>query len=408
VALPGGSVTGIVDVVVVGAGPGGASAAFHLARGGVSVALVDAQPNTVDGSGCCAISALARDCLTGMGLAQWVDNHPPTSEVSLWGPRGSRARLRLPAGRRTAVFIPRGELNAKLVATAAEAGVSLQADTLVQGVTSEVDGVRLRAALELPKARLAILAEGAAAPLAASLGMVRRGPDFLSLHAEYAYDAAGATEFHYLPKALACVAWAFSCGSGIANVGVSTSARDVREGKTDPEALLDEFAATRAFGGALSGKRRLSAPVLSSIRCWLESVIPYGERVLLAGAAAGVTHPLTFESLGTALESGRIVAQHALYGLEKRRLSATDLSAYLPALQRRFAMEHRPARVLRAMLYSERVLERIVGRAQRDPGFAFLIANLFLGSQSTLGALTPANLARYLVWWRTPRKRARR
>ena len=83
--------------------------------------------------------------------------------------------------------------------------------------------------------------------------------------------------------------------------------------------------------------------------------------------------------------------------------SAADLAAYGRALRRRFEIEHRTARTLRAALHSERVLERIVGRAQRDAGFAALLVNLVQGKQSTLGALTPANLLRYLMWWRTPR-----
>jgi len=124
--------------------------------------------------------------------------------------------------------------------------------------------------------------------------------------------------------------------------------------------------------------------------------------VLVAGEAAGVVHPLTLEGIGASMESGRVAAQHALYALEKGRFTTADLSAYSRALRRVFGVEYRAARFLRELLRSERVLERIAGRAQRDPGFAGLIAGLFTRSQSTLGALTPANLLRYLVWWKGP------
>jgi flavin-dependent dehydrogenase len=108
------------------------------------------------------------------------------------------------------------------------------------------------------------------------------------------------------------------------------------------------------------------------------------------------------------MESGRVAAQHGLYALEKGRFSASDLSAYGKALKRAFGVEYRAARFLRELLRSERVLERIVGRAQRDTNFASLIGNLFMRTQSTLGTLTPANLIRYAMWWRTPRRRRRR
>jgi flavin-dependent dehydrogenase len=75
------------DVVIVGAGPAGSAAAYHLAREGVRVALVDKSEfprEKVCGDG------LITDCLaalTRMGIADTVKGlGKPSSTMELWTP----------------------------------------------------------------------------------------------------------------------------------------------------------------------------------------------------------------------------------------------------------------------------------------------------------------------------------
>lgn len=395
----------VIDALVVGAGPGGTSAAYHLARGGARVGLVSSGETRGERPAVAFCSALAQDCLDGMRLSDWATAHPRCRQMRLVGPRGTVASWE--TGSRASLIIPRAELEAALLETAIAAGVRPYLDTRAQAVHLEADGATVRVSGgSLPKARLVVLAEGSQPELAADLGMVRRDPDFVSTHAVYEADADAVAELHYLPDLLPCVSWAVPVSSGLVSLGVSALSGSARGAEL--MAGLRELGERRAFGGALAGKRPLRSPRVSFLRSGLSSVVPYGERVLLAGDAAGVVHPLTLEGIGAAMESGRVAAQHGLYALEKGRFSASDLSAYGKALKRAFGVEYRAARFLRELLRSERVLERIVGRAQRDTNFASLIGNLFMRTQSTLGTLTPANLIRYAMWWRTPRRRRRR
>ncbi|NPV06536.1 MAG: NAD(P)/FAD-dependent oxidoreductase [Anaerolineae bacterium] len=392
----------VLDALVVGAGPGGASAAYHLARGGAKVALVDSGElgGERPAGGFC--SALAQDCLDGMRLGEWAAGHQRCREMRFVGPRGTVASWQ--PGSRASLIIPRAELESVLLRACSSAGVRLYPDTRVRGIEVGSDSVVARSSgPSLPAACLVILAEGSRPDLAASLGLVRRDPDFVSMHTLFEYDSNGVAEIHYLPDLLPSVAWALPAGPGLMDLSVSALSRGAKG--YELLAGLRQLSDRRAFDGALAGRRPLRSPRVRFLRSGLNSVVPYGERVLLAGDAAGVVHPLTLEGIGAAMESGRVAAQHGLYALEKGRFSGADLSAYAKALQRSFGVEYRAARFLRELLRSERVLERILGRAQRDRNFASMIGNLFMRSQSTLGTLTPANLARYLMWWRTPRRR---
>jgi menaquinone-9 beta-reductase len=302
--------------------------------------------------------------------------------------------------------VPMGDLSAALLGAARAAGVDVTLGVDVSAIAVEPDRVRLHTDRGVTEARLVVLAEGAEGHLASSLNLFARAPDFVAAQAEYEHDGDAIAELQYLPGTLPCLAWAYPSVPGHVTVGLSAYASAVESGKVWMAQALNEFASQRACGG-LGESARLTTPNLVRVRSGLDSVVPFAARVLLAGEAAGVVHPLTLEGLGAAMESGRIAAQHGLYALEKGRFAASDLAAYGRALRRRFEVEHRTAHSLRAALHSERVLERIIGRAQRDPGFAALMVNLVQGKQSTLGTLTPANLLRYLWWWRTPRGRSR-
>ncbi len=390
-----------VDALVVGGGPGGASAAYYLARGGAQVALVDSRDAGGRRPTTAFLSALAQDCLSGMDLQGWVSRYDRCRVMRLVGPRGTTATWSPDSARRAGLIVPRAELEPALLEAAASVGVRLYLDTVVTGLEATSRSVTLQTeGNALPEAQLAILAEGSRSRLASDLGLVRQGTDSVSLHAAYEYDAGGLAEMHYLRDVLPSVSWAMPASRQLVSLSVSSLCRNVRGSML--MSSLRALAGERAYSGAIASLRPVHSPRVRFVRSGLGSVQPFGERVLVAGEAAGVVHPLTLEGIGASMESGRVAAQHALYALEKGRFTTADLSAYSRALRRVFGVEYRAARFLRELLRSERVLERIAGRAQRDPGFAGLIAGLFTRSQSTLGALTPANLLRYLVWWKGP------
>lgn len=178
----------LLDVIVIGAGPGGSSAAYHLARGGAKVALVDkrdsARPKVCAG----ALTALAQDCLIGMGLEEWLGKLTHCREVRIRGPWGSEARLAVLPGQRTVLFAPRSELDATLVRAAAAVGVRLFLGVEVSDVALDSESVRINGSDELPPARLLILAEGSEAPLASRLGLVHDEPQFLGMQTVFQSD----------------------------------------------------------------------------------------------------------------------------------------------------------------------------------------------------------------------------
>ena len=163
------------DVVVVGAGPAGASAAIALARDGVNVLLIDKQrfPRTKVCGGC--INASALSVLEALGVRSRIDDLGARRIDSMVLAAGGRcARVRLDGG----VSLSRAAFDAMLVQAAIDAGARFVDAALAR--STSCDGGRRRVQVERDgerfeiEASIVIAADGLAGRLAS--GGARNAP----------------------------------------------------------------------------------------------------------------------------------------------------------------------------------------------------------------------------------------
>ena len=231
-----------VDVLVVGAGPAGTSAAIWARRAGLDVTLVDRAVAGRDK--CCGdgLTALALRELEGLGLApQALDSWMTVDAAAVRTPRGRLVRLPLPVGAgQFAAACRRSELDAALMELAAAAGADLRLGIAFAGfdeagrrpnakVAVLSDGTRVAA-------RFVIAADGVYSGVRKALGISppRYRGDW---HAFRGYRTAPRTAARTLwvwfePDLLPGYAWSFPLGDGRVNFG---------------------FGVPRAGGGTLAG-----------------------------------------------------------------------------------------------------------------------------------------------------------
>lgn len=370
-----------VDVLVVGAGPAGSTAAITLARAGRSVMVVDKAVFPRDK--CCGdgLTTLALRELEAIGLRpDRVPNWQTVDEAWLRSPSGREVRLAMPADGIYAATAPRRELDAALVELAREAGADVREGHAIEairhfddrvdvtisgtgpgGVTGDVTGdVTVTAAF-------VFAADGMWSPTRKLLGLAEDG--YLGeWHAfrQYARNVTGpAAERLYVwfePDLLPGYAWSFPLPDGRVNLGFGVMRDGTRSGK-DLNAKWDSLFERRHIRDALGPDVELEGRHAAwPIPAGIDRAVLSAGRTLFLGDAARATDVMTGEGIGQAVLTGRLAAQAVL---DNRPSDAEGVrKEYEAAVRQHLFADHRMSRVLNRMLASPfltRGAVRIVG-----------------------------------------------
>ncbi|WFE40427.1 geranylgeranyl reductase family protein [Micromonospora sp. WMMD998] len=312
----------IWDLVVVGGGPAGLSAAHAAARAGVRTLVVEraTHPRYKTCGG-----GLIGTSLAEVGDLIEVPAQDRTDRVTFTrdGRRAFTRRNATPL----VTMIRREELDDRLRAAAVAAGAQVREGVAVRAVEQDPDGVRLRLADgEVVHARSVVGADGSSGVTARHVGVRFRQVD-LGLEVELPVSDAerdrwrGRVLIDWGPVP-GSYAWVFPKGDRL-TVGV-IAARG--EGERT-RAYLRDFVARLGLSGI--------SPEHDSghlTRCRAEdSPLRHG-RVLVAGDAAGLLEPWSREGISYALRSGRLAGA---------AVAAGDLDGYVREVEARLAPEMR-------------------------------------------------------------------
>ncbi len=310
------TVVATADVVVVGAGPAGATAATLLARAGRSVVVVDKAVFPRDK--CCGdgLTTLALRELELLGLRPaMVPNWKTVDAAWLRSPSGREVCVPLPGDGIFAATTPRRELDAALVDLAIEAGATVHQGHAVHAVRQSPSSVEVDIdGLGSIEARYVIAADGMWSATRKVLGVGESG--YLGeWHAfrQYARNVTGPAAERLIvwfePELLPGYMWSFPLPGGRVNIGFGVQrdgVRRVRDMKQQWDDLLRRPHVIEALGADFELEDRHTAwPIPAGID---RATLTKG-RVCFVGDAAMATDTMTGEGIGQAVVTARLAAE---------------------------------------------------------------------------------------------------
>jgi flavin-dependent dehydrogenase len=311
---------GRVDVMVIGAGPAGSSAAIEAARRGASVLLIDRARFPRDKVCGCCLNVEAEEAINRLGgrAKAELDSAPVLRAVELRSPRAG-ARLALPGGR----AVSRSALDAALAAEAARHGAKVRTG-LGAVATSPGDSsrrVELRGdeGVVVFEARVVIAATGLAGRIVSrERGLAdRTSPGARIGLGSIVPDAGGLIEQGVIRMAIGRAGYvgAVALGDGRVDVAAALDPAFVRSHGGPGEAMGEVFLEA-GFGGlgdlgCVVGTPRLTHRLSP----------PAAERLFVVGDAARYVEPLTGEGIAWALRTGAEAGALAAEAVRHRRWS---------------------------------------------------------------------------------------
>jgi len=381
------------DVIVIGAGPAGCSAAYHLARGGARVRLLEREGFPREKTCGDALSPEAMSLLRDMGLSEFCSELHEIDGSLVLSPNGDCMETYTPD---PGAMVERARLDAALLEHAVAAGAQLEADRRFVGLESSDARATVRTASGRAfTGRYAVLATGcnAAALKAADMLDGPAGPSALGRRAYFeGVECPEQLIVHSFDRfLLPGYGWVFPLGGGRANVGVAAhrSGAFPLDLKDRFDRFIEDSLVSRDM---LAGARQVSPARTAPLRTGFRGSRAASGGVLAVGEAAGAAVPSNGEGISSALLTGRLAAETVLEALATGPSPRSVARTYRRLLSRHFARRMRRARWARKAMGSPWFLNWFVRCARRDRLLADRMCWVLAGVRSPVALLSPACL----------------
>lgn len=365
-------------VMVIGGGPGGASAAFWLASNGVGVHLVEKKRYPREKP--------CGDGLTPRAIKQLLDMGFDFDGLGLHRIDGLRAyagdlMIEMPWPQHSVypnwgATMRRADLDGTVAALAEHQGATVEQGTTATPIVEndQVTGVRLVSdegeRVETPE--LVIIADGSNSRFGRGVGATRR-KDYPYGLAVRAYWDSPKSDDAFIEsqldirdaqgRSMPGYGWVFPLGDGEINVGAGMISTFKGWKDANTSSTLDAYVASLPDYWKVTDETDHTKPLGGKLPMSLSVGPKIGRNWMIIGDASGAVNPFNGEGIDYAYETGRMAAAHAANFVAG---DETALAAYATQLEDEYGDYHRVARIFAKAIGQPAVIRTLTSVGLRN------------------------------------------
>lgn len=369
------------DVVIVGAGPAGASCAIKLANSGLKVALLDKATFPRDKT--CG-DALSVDVINQLSMLsgalakdfETLENKIPSYGVKIFSPDHNYIDIPfIYKGVKSCGYIsPRMNFDNLLFQhVRLNSNIHIYENCTVTQIVVKDDKAELQTSQGNFTAEIVVGADGAHSVVSKYLGDIKVEKEHYSAGLRVYYEGVTSfheenfIELHFFKKILPGYLWVFPLADNKANVGIGMLSSTVSKKKVNLKEVLQNLLQTHPH----LKERFANAKPLETIKGY---GLPLGskkrnisgKRFLLTGDAAALIDPFSGEGIANAIRSGRVAAEHIITCFNEKNFSAAVNKRYDKEIYRRMWKEFTISRTLQHVVTYPVLFNFVIKKARQS------------------------------------------
>jgi len=380
------------DVIIVGAGPAGTSAALYANRFGLKTLLLDKSRFPRDKTCGDALSGKSVKVLDDLNLIDGLDNLTGSiiKRIIFGSPRHSECELLLDKSLdknhiKHGYVIPRADFDnymlqqAKKVSDFEEGFIVkdlIFENNMVVGVKGSTKGDHEKEF----RSNLVFGADGPNSIVSKKSGLYDMNMEHTAVgircYYENVKDLTDQIELHYVKEMNPGYFWIFPAGENRANIGVGLLKSIVKKEQRKLNDIMLDVIKSENFNNRFKDAIPLEKPKGWNLPFGSIKRENYGNGFLLLGDAAGLVDPFTGEGIGNAMVSGRIASEIAVKAKEVHNYTKEYLKTYDQNLWEYLGNELNTSTKLLKLARSKFLLNFVIDRAERNKKVRDIISGM--------------------------------